>query len=403
MNNRYDFIFLFDTKDANPNGDPDAGNLPRTDSETGHGLVTDVCLKRKVRNFVTTTKNLQPPYGIYVAEGAVLGRAHVEAFRKLGINLGEETRKELTQAVAEQIEEAGLTEGLRIEADDDDDEKHWLILDGTADKKAIAEWLKNAGQSAANEKLIKAVLKDAKGRKPNREETLNGKEQMCRDFYDVRTFGAVMSLKSAPNCGQVRGPVQLSFSRSIDPIVTSEHAITRMAVATEKESTAQSGDNRTMGRKFTIPYALYRTHGFINPFLADDTGFDDNDLELFFTALENAFQFDASAARPAGSMSPRALLVFRHDGTDSNTEQRAKQAKLGCAPSHKLFDRLKIKSFEKEPAPDGKPPREFGDYASKITFFNGTEDMLLDDFIAPPNGAPTEVDLGNGITLIRRI
>ena len=409
MNNRYDFIFLFDTKDANPNGDPDAGNLPRTDSETGHGLVTDVCLKRKIRNFVTTTKNLQPPYGIYVAEGAVLGRAHVDAFKKLGINLGEETRKVLIQSVAEQIEEVGLTEGLHIDPDDDDDEKHWLILDGTADKKAITEWLKNAGQSAANEKLIKAVLKDAKGRKPNREETLNGKDQMCRDFYDVRTFGAVMSLKSAPNCGQVRGPVQLSFSRSIDPIVTSEHAITRMAVATEKESATQSGDNRTMGRKFTIPYGLYRTHGFINPFLADDTGFDANneDLELFFTALENAFQFDASAARPAGSMSPRALLVFRHDGTDSNPEQRAKQAKLGGAPSHKLFERLKIVSFEKEPATDGKPPRDFADYASKITFFDGTEDVLLDEFISPPTGEPTEKDLTDfgfpGITLIRRI
>jgi CRISPR-associated protein Csd2 len=387
MNNRYEFIYLFDVKDANPNGDPDAGNLPRVDAETGHGLLTDVCLKRKVRNFVTLTKNLESRFGIYVAEASVLGRAHLEAFKKLGITLGEESKTELKADVAEQMEETGLTDGLRVESDDDDN--WWLILEGTADKKMLKEWVKTSDHSPADKKILNALLKTAKGRQPTRTETINGRDQMCRDFYDVRTFGAVMSLKSAPNCGQVRGPVQLAFSRSIDPIIASEHAITRMAVATEKEADKQSGDNRTMGRKFTIPYALYRTHGFINPFLAVQTGFDDSDLELFFSALENAFQFDASAARPAGSMSPRALLIFKHEN------------QLGKAPSHVLFERVKITSFEKEPAADGKPPREFADYADRIQIDrSGSGDWVkLNDFVKPGEAK----DLGNGVTLIRRI
>ena len=216
---------------------------------------------------------------------------------------------------------------------------------------------------------------------------------MCDNFYDIRAFGAVMSLEI--NCGQVRGAIQLGFARSIDPIVVSEHAITRMAVATEREAESQQGDNRTMGRKFTVPYALYRSHGFVNPFLAEQTGFSDDDLELFFNALENAFQFDQSAARPAGSMAPRGLLVFKHEGTDTNPEQRAQQAKLGCAPSHTLFDRLAIESFEDRPDQDGKPARKFNDYAKRVTF----DGQPLDDFIKPGEAK----DLGNGITLIRRI
>ncbi len=311
MNNRYDFIYLFEAQDANPNGDPDAGNLPRVDSESGQGLITDVCLKRKVRNFVELTKMDVPDYDIYVKEKAVLIRHHEKAYQAIG-------------------SDAKATEGKR--------------KGGSEDVEAARRW-------------------------------------MCQNFYDVRAFGAVMAL--SVNCGQVRGPIQLGFSRSIDPIVVSEHAITRMAVATEKEAEAQQGDNRTMGRKFTVPYALYQTHGFINPFLAQQTGFSEADLELFFTALENAFQFDQSAARPAGSMAPRGLLVFKHDN------------QLGKAPSHTLFDRLQIASFEERPAVDGKPPRKFADYASRITFDNQT----LNDFVKP--GASE--DLGNGITLIRRI
>lgn len=264
MNNRYDFVLLFDAQDANPNGDPDAGNLPRLDAETGQGLVTDVCLKRKVRNFIQTT---QPKQNIYFTEGAILNEKHQEAYKALG--------------------------------------------------------------------------KDPKTAKaPERNEA---REWMCQNFFDVRTFGAVMSTEI--NCGQVRGPVQLSFARSIDPVVSSEHAITRTSVTNAKDV----DKGRTIGRKFTIPYGLYRAHGFVNPFLAKQTGFSDGDLELFFTALENAFQFDQSAARPAGSMAVRKLLIFKHDND------------LGKAPSHTLFDLVKVKKIDA-----AKPARAFGDYEVRI-------------------------------------
>jgi CRISPR-associated protein Csd2 len=202
---------------------------------------------------------------------------------------------------------------------------------------------------------------------------------MCRKYFDIRTFGAVMT--NEINCGQVRGAIQLSFSRSIDPISQSEHTLTVCAARKEdKPIDAQIG---IQGRKFTVPYGLYRCHGFVNPFLADQTGFSDDDLELFFTALENAFQFDQSAARPAGSMAPRSLLVFKHESA------------LGKAPSHSLFDRLEIESFEDMPAEDGKPARKFKDYASRIKF----DGQPLDDFIKPGESK----DLGNDISLIRRI
>ena len=280
MNNRYDFLFLFDCKDANPNGDPDAGNLPRIDAETGQGLVTDVCIKRKIRNFVQTTRK---DLNIYFEEFAVHNNQHKEAYKAL--DLGDPKKA------------------------------------GRAEKDKAREW-------------------------------------MCQNFYDVRTFGAVMSTEI--NCGQVRGPVQISFARSIDPIVASEHAITRTSVTNEKDIEKE----RTMGRKFTIPYGLYQAQGFVNPFLADQTGFSDDDLELLFTAIENAFQFDQSAARPAGSMTPRALLVFKHD------------TQLGNAPSHKLFDLVTVAK-----KPGVEVPRSFGDY-----------DMTIDESAIP-----------NGVTLIRRI
>lgn len=321
MNNRYDFIYLFECIDANPNGDPDAGNLPRLDAETGQGLATDVMLKRKIRNFVQLTKGGKPGFDIYVKEKAILNNQHALAY--------------------------------------------------------------------------KAKEKDPK--KANQSDRDEAKTWMCQNFFDIRAFGAVMTTDI--NCGQVRGPVQLSFSRSIDPIVTAEHAVTRMAVTTEEESKKQEGGNRTMGRKFTIPYGLYKAKGFVNPFLAQQTGFNEDDLELLFTALERAFQFDQSAARPAGSMTPRGLLVFKHNGEGSSEEDVIQSAKLGRASSHSLFGRLKIESFEEKPAENGKPPRRFSDYASRITF----DGIPLDDFIAAPNGAPTEKDLGNGITLIRRI
>lgn len=270
--NRYDFVYLFDVKDANPNGDPDAGNLPRIDAETGHGLVTDVCLKRKIRNYVAMAKGNRSPHEIYFADGAILNNTHKRAYDKCGL-------KPEPKKLPKKIEDA-------------------------------------------------------------RKVTLF----MCENFYDIRTFGAVMSTEV--NCGQVRGPVQLSFARSVDPIVSSEHAITRSSVTNEKDLEKE----RTMGRKFTVPYALYRAHGVVNPLLADDekkgTKFGDKDLELLWEALKNAFEHDQSAARPAGSMATRKLIVFKHKDA------------LGNAPAHKLFDRVQIKRKD-----DSKPPRAYSDYA----------------------------------------
>jgi CRISPR-associated protein Csd2 len=267
--NRYDFVFIFDVKDANPNGDPDAGNLPRIDPETGQGLVTDVCLKRKIRNYVALTKGNTPPHEIYFTDHAVLNQTHLRAYEHIG-------------------------------------------------------------EKPVSKKLPKDVGK-------SREVT----RFMCHNFFDIRTFGAVMSTEV--NCGQVRGPVQLSFARSVDPIVASEHAITRSSVTNERDLEKE----RTMGRKFTVPYALYCAHGFINPFLAEGdkgTGFSDNDLELLWEALENAFQFDQSAARPAGSMATRKLIVFEHE------------SQLGCAPSHRLLESVSIERKTNE------VPRSFTDY-----------------------------------------
>ncbi len=269
MNHRYDFVFLFDVTDGNPNGDPDAGNLPRVDPETGHGLVTDVCLKRKVRNFIGNVKGEQPPYEIYVKERAVLNQQHDRAYQALKLDSSKAKQPEVEQC------------------------RQW----------------------------------------------------MCQNFFDVRTFGAVMSTKV--NCGQVRGPIQMAFSRSIDPIVSLEHAITRCAVTTEKEAEKQDGDNRTMGRKFTVPYGLFRCHGFINPFFARQTGFSEEDLELFWSALEKMFDLDRSASR--GQMSPQALVIFKH------------QDPLGNAAAHQLQQRVKAEVVSSE-----LPARQFTDYQFSI-------------------------------------
>lgn len=275
LTNRYDFVLLFDVKDGNPNGDPDAGNLPRVDAESGRGLVTDVCLKRKVRNFVGLVKGEQPPFEIYVKEKAVLNNQHKRAYVGIG-------KPEL------------------LEGDDK----------------------KRKGGDAVDE----------------------ARQWMCRNFYDVRAFGAVMS--TGINCGQVRGPIQLTFARSVDPIVALEHSITRMAVATEAEAEKQSGDNRTMGRKFTVPYGLYATHGFVSSFLAKQTGFDEGDLELLWQALAQMFEHDRSAAR--GEMTTRGLYVFKHE------------SELGNAPAHKLFELIQAKKNSDEPA------RDFVDYTVSV-------------------------------------
>ncbi len=275
VNKRYDFVLYFDVLDGNPNGDPDAGNLPRIDAESGHGIVTDVCLKRKIRNYVGLAKGEQPPYEIYVKEKAVLNSQHERAYQALGIDLSADDKK-------------------RKGGDKVDDARRW----------------------------------------------------MCQNFYDVRTFGAVMS--TGVNCGQVRGPVQFTFARSCEPVVTLEHSITRMAVTTTKEAEAQGGDNRTMGRKFTVPYGLYRAHGFISAPLAEQTGFKEADLSLLWDALKNMFEHDRSAAR--GMMASRGLIVFEHN------------SKMGNAPAHELFDRVSVCRAE----PNNGPARKFSDYNIEV-------------------------------------
>lgn len=265
MNRRYDFIYFFDVMDGNPNGDPDAGNMPRIDAETGTGIVTDVCLKRKVRNYIQIIHNGDDGYDIFVKEKGILNKYIDESYDQEEVKSKEKPEKKVEAA------------------------RNW----------------------------------------------------MCRKYYDVRTFGAVMS--TGKNAGQVRGPIQLTFARSLEPIVTLEHSITRMAVATEAEAEKQSGDNRTMGRKYTVPYGLYKTHGFVSAHLAAQTGFSKEDLEFFWKALQDMFEHDHSAAR--GLMSARALVVFEH------------ATALGTKPAHELFQRVTWKRTTEGPA------RSFNDYA----------------------------------------
>ncbi len=296
---RYDFVFLFDVQDGNPNGDPDAGNLPRIDAETGLGLVTDVCIKRKVRNFVQLTQELKEPYDIFVQEKAILNRAIVEAW---------------------------------------DDANKGKTIKSSEEKR-------NAENST--------------------------RDRMCKRYYDIRTFGAVLSTSDKEKAGesdddkklrktggQVRGPIQLTFARSVEPVVVLEHSITRMAVTNEKDLEKE----RTMGRKFTIPYGLYLGHGFISAHLANQTGFSEEDLELFWKSLEQMFEHDRSAAR--GLMSTRALLVFEHDSA------------LGNAAAHKLFDLVKVERTTTE-----GPARSFADYR-----------ILVD-----------EASLPSGVKLLRKV
>ena len=268
LKNKIDFVYVFDVQDGNPNGDPDAGNLPRIDAETGEGLVTDVCIKRKVRNYVQVAKRTEEGqeegYDIFIKEKAVLN--------------------------------------------DEIDKAH-------------------------DDSEVKAA----------KDKTAAARKFMCKNYYDIRTFGAVMS--TGKNAGQVRGPIQITFARSADPIATAEHSITRVAVATPKEAENQKGDNHTMGRKATIPYGLYVCHGFISANLAKQTGFSEDDLNLFYEALKNMFDIDRSAAR--GLMSAQKLIVFRHD------------SELGNAPANKLFDLVHI-----EKTTDAAP-RSFKDY--KVT------------------------------------
>lgn len=273
IDRRYDFVLLFDVINGNPNGDPDAGNAPRVDPETGCGLVSDVCLKRKIRNFISLVKGAandapESGYDIYVKERGILNQQHERAYRALGV-----------------------------------------------DPKA----------------------KPKKGESPD----LAARDWMCQTFFDIRMFGAVMTTQV--NAGQVRGPVQLTFARSMDPIASLEQSITRMAVTTEKESESQDGGNRTMGRKQIVPYGLYRVHGFVSPHLAAQTGFSSDDLALLWQALERMFEFDRSSAR--GEMTARRLVVFEHESP------------LGNAPAHRLFERLRVARRNVS-----RPPRDYEAY-----------------------------------------
>jgi len=341
IKNRYDFVFYFDVKDGNPNGDPDAGNLPRIDAETGHGLVTDVCIKRKVRNYVQLTEfnnNAENGFDIYIKEKSVLGRAHVEAFKQLNINLGEGVKLEIPAELLELIQSYELPEGTAVE--EGEDEKMFFVVYEGADVKTIKSTLKDNPPDDKNlKKFINDAIKGVKTRQPTQSESEKGRVQMCKNFYDVRAFGAVMSLKSAPNCGQVRGPIQMTFARSVDPIVALEHSITRVAKTTE-ERAAKGGSE--MGRKYTVPYGLYRTHGFISAHLAAQTGFSEKDLQLFWEAMQNMFEHDRSAAR--GEMNTRKLVVFKH------------ATALGNKPAHELFARVTHKKLTDSPA------RNYSDY-----------------------------------------
>ena len=296
--NRYDFVVLFDVTNGNPNGDPDAGNLPRLDPETNQGLVTDVCLKRKIRNYVELAKSGEPRFAIYVSEGAILNEKHRQAYAAI-----------------------------------------------RPDKDKVAK-----------EKSLHPH---------NDAEAIELRRFMCDNFFDVRTFGAVMS--TGINCGQVRGPVQLSFARSIEPVVPLEISITRMAATSEKEKAErEKGDgderreNRTMGRKHIVPYGLYRAHGFVSAKLAERTGFSQTDLAFLWEALANMFEHDHSAAR--GEMSARKLIVFKHASA------------LGNAPAHALFDRVTVGRvagdeirLPGDPRLDNLPPaRRFSDYRVEI-------------------------------------
>ena len=277
IKNRYEFVVLFDVENGNPNGDPDAGNMPRVDPETGYGIVTDVCLKRKIRNYVETVKEDQPGFEIYIKEGVPLNRSDRRAFEYLG------------------LEEGKVKEAKKADKD--------------LDHKV--------------------------------------RDFMCQNFFDVRTFGAVMTTftKNALNCGQVRGPVQLSFARSVDPIVPQELTITRTAITTEADAENKKTE---MGRKFIVPYGLYRAEGYVSANLArKTTGFSEEDLELLWQAILNMFENDHAAGR--GKMAVRKLIIFKHD------------SELGNAPAHKLFDAVSVKRLD-----ESSPARCFADYALTV-------------------------------------
>ncbi len=302
IKNRYEFVMLFDCENGNPNGDPDAGNMPRIDPETGYGIVTDVCLKRKIRNYVELAKEGEENFNIFIKENVPLNRSENEAFNELGIENAAEIKKEELQKKVKNLKSQGVDVDTQV------------------------------------------------------------KDYLCGKFFDIRTFGAVLTtcVRGALNCGQVRGPVQLSFARSIDRVVPQELTITRTAITTETDAEKKSTE---MGRKYIIPYGLYRAEGYVSANLARKvTGFSEEDLALLWQAIINMFDCDHSAAR--GKMALRELIVFKHD------------SELGNAPAYKLFDMVQVKRLD-----ETLPARAYTDY-----------EVSLDDAAVP-----------DGVTVIRMI
>jgi CRISPR-associated protein Csd2 len=305
IDHRYDFVLLFDVQDGNPNGDPDAGNAPRVDPETGHGLVTDVALKRRIRDYVALTKEGADGYAIYITDRAVLAATKAKAYEALGQD---------------------VVEASRDETGDEDGPKGTPATEAPQRARGQA---RQKGKKAADFGRV-----------------MEAQKWMCATYYDVRTFGAVMSSRGA-DCGQVRGPVQLTFARSIDPVLTLEHTITRIAVETPEEAERMGGRNHTMGRKMTIPYGLYQARGFVTPSLARSTGFSTDDLELLWRALWECFEIDRSAAR--GVMGTRDLVVFEH------------KSELGNARAATLFDKVNVARIDPI-----RPARSYADYTVTV-------------------------------------
>ncbi|MBU1183275.1 MAG: type I CRISPR-associated protein Cas7 [Proteobacteria bacterium] len=365
IKNRYEFVYLFDVNKGNPNGDPDAGNAPRQDYETGKGLVTDVCLKRKIRNYVDIMKNNQAPYEIHVREGAFLSEHHKRAH----LAIENETIQMIVpeDLVAELKAFEAYPDGIVFS---DSGDRPCLVLSlaelEEAEKKAKALKEKSKLADAENTKLISPAAKAKL-----RELFIDSKEKkaaqwMCKNFFDVRTFGAVMSTGDM-RCGQIRGPVQFGFAESIDSIVGKEIPMSRTAAVS-----VDAPDQKGLGaRKSIVPYGLYRVHGYISAHLSSQTKFSEDDLEMLWSAMMNMFDQDTAAARTG--MHAQKLIVFKHKGTDDDPKQKAQQAMLGCAPARKLFDLVKVGRAEKKG--DGKeyseipekPARSFEDY-TKIDF-----------------------------------
>ena len=348
---RHDFVLLFDVTDGNPNGDPDAGNLPRVDPETMQGLVTDVCIKRKVRNYIEVigsgldNESQKERLKIYVEHhGLALNAQHKRAYTALNINLSEtvsaaiEDKDLLSKFTAEEVV---LPEGFTVQENEEDETKFALKYSGELSKDELKDAIKSIEDSLGKEpaKFAKTLSgKAKKAAKPGREDIKKLRGWMCENFFDIRMFGAVMTTNV--NCGQVRGPVQFTFARSIDPVVPLDLSITRVAITREEDEKKKETE---MGRKTLLPYGLYKGYGFVTPSFAKDTGVTEKDLELFWTALKEMWDIDRSASR--GMMACRGIYIFSHDKSTGN------------APAHTLLERVTAKKKESV-----ESPRRFADY-----------------------------------------